>query len=654
MPSARLRLALLLPAALLLALAGPSPTAADELVRVVSSVAYDVRPDAGAVHVSWRVNVENNDPQTAPSDSGTVSFYDSLPVPVLRGAATMSALSPAGAPLFVSVDESAGGPIAVANVGFDTMLFYRETYSFTLDYDLPSAREESLLVTPYYIFLPLIASGDESTVTLSAPDDGIWDVELEKIDCAQDGTTFSCAGPDSVHLAAFAEISRPDATASIPFDVALANKDLSVTLTYFQGEEVWARHVQGLAAAALPVIEELYGFAYPGPFAVNIAERGRQVILGYEGLTSCKAEASCDISVSPIADDFTVLHELAHLWSDIYSKRWLAEGFAEFLSLEAADHMPSSLFKDYAPVRAEPPVALRLDEWRDVTSITAASPEERQIEDAGYELSLRFLTALRDEVGLQALQEANAQIAGGEPADSRRFMDTLEYVSEANLDGLFGAWVFPDSFGPTLAARRQARERLRDLTARAHAENLSADVPTAIQVQVEAWEFDQALGALDRAEAALAIYAEVKPELQAFRAEVIAAALPLPESMDVALARWDFEAVRLAIASGRRGLEAYTTAREKADAPRSVWERLGLLGRDPDDSLKEAAAAFGRGDFQQALDKADAAAHAVNSASRVALIRVLIALGVLVGGAGLVTVAVRAARRRRPKDYVLP
>ncbi|HEU4760460.1 MAG TPA: hypothetical protein VFT91_10840, partial [Dehalococcoidia bacterium] len=200
---------LLLTLPLLALLAAPSThrAAADELVRVNAQVGYAVQPDVAPIHVSWQVSLQNNDPRTVNQGGGTIAFYDSYPLPILRGATDISALSPSGTPLSVTQDDSTPGPLVTATVGFDRMLFYQDSYSFSLDYDLPAAREESLLVTPYYIFLPLIASGDDVTVTVSTPAaDSAWQSVLEPVDCARSGDAFTCAGSKSVYLAAFAEV----------------------------------------------------------------------------------------------------------------------------------------------------------------------------------------------------------------------------------------------------------------------------------------------------------------------------------------------------------------------------------------------------------------------------------------------------------------
>ncbi len=641
-------LALAIALALLTLPLSPHPSHASQLLRVTSDVSYDIRPDAGPVHVSWQVRLENQDPQTVERESGTLFFYDSLTLPVLRGSANLSARSgPTTLP--VSLDPASDGPLVSATVSFDRMLFFSDTYSFSLDYDLLSTRDDSLLVTPYYVFLPAVSVGDQSTVSITTPADQAWEVSLEPADCTGSGPTFTCQGSttsDQIHLAAFAEVSQPDATVTIPISTPLSG--VNVTLTYFQGEEAWAQHLQELVTAALPVLEQLYGFPHPGPPAINIAERGRQVILGYEGLTSCNPEVSCDIAISPIADDVTALHELAHLWSDIYDKRWLAEGFAELIARKAAQHLGPGLVQGDTDPRPATTLDLRLDEWGDVTYLIAATPDQQVTEQAGYDRSLRFLRLLEDSVGLDALQRANAALAQDNlPADSRRFLDTLEDASGQNLDRPFLQWVFPDSFAPVLEQRRQARDRLAALTAAAQAEGLGSSPPQAIRADITAWRFDDALAALDDAEAGLQLYLQLKGQLASLREAVQTAGLPFPRTIDEALTAWQFNSLEQILNDAQAALAAYSRARDKVDQPRNPWQRLGLWGRDPEPSLSQAAVAFAAGDFLDAITNSEDAYNMIDGASTTALIRLLILLALLAALAAGVAAALWFWRRRR-------
>ncbi len=638
-------LALLLAVSAATLLAGPpavSPVSATSPLAVTSRVTYDLRPQEGPVKVSWDVSVNNNDPATARN-----SYYDSLQLPVLRGASNLTARSADGVSLTVALDDSSGGPIALASVKFDKRLFYRDSYSFSLSYELATARSESLLVTPYYVYLPLLASGEEATVTLNTPSGPDWSTTVKTSECtASGGSTYTCKGASSVYVAAFAEVVRPDALASSAFDVVLSGTPVHVTLRYFPGEEAFANHSRELIAAALPVMEEVAGFPYKGPPTLKVAQGGLQATLGNEGVTTC-GESECNIVVSPVGDDYTTIHELAHLWTGIFSKRWLAEGFAQLMAEDAVGRLPAGLVQGQAPKWEPSAIDLQLDEWEDASASITATEEERLRQVAGYDRSLRFLYLLRFQLGTNLLKRVNAAIAAeGKPADSRRYLDLLEDNSGRQLDDLFAQWVFPSSYGTILADRREARARLAELERRVAEEGLSSDVPAAIREQVAEWRFGEALSALDAAEAGLQRFDGLREDLSRLKTDASAVGLKLPETGESYLLRWDFDGAEAFIRAARSALDAYTAAAAKVHGHRSLWERFGLLGSDPEGTLRSAAEAFAAGDFAGAEDRAAAAAESVASAGEVALRRLLIVGGILAFFAIVILAAVWIARLR--------
>jgi hypothetical protein len=292
-------------------------------------------------------------------------------------------------------------------------------------------------------------------------------------------------------------------------------------------------------------------------------------------------------------------------------------------------------------------VDLRLDQWGAVSSLIGAEESEREIENAGYDRSLRFLYLLRFEVGSEALKKVNAAIAAeGTPADSRRFLDLVEETSGKRVDHLFAEWVFAASDGAALTMRREARDRLNALAQRAADEGLSEEIPEAIREDVDAWRFEVALVALGEAESKLLEYDDLKVELSQLTADAEAAGLSLPATIEEAMKEWEFASVRLMSAEASRAVEAYTSARERVDASRSLWMRFGLIGSDPEDDLAGASDAFASGDFLTSIDRANDAAQTIDKVSETALRRLLIlalVLGVFAAGVGI---AVWVSQRR--------
>ena len=648
-----LRATLPLVALAILILTAPGSAAQDtSLVHITSEVTYDLRAEDGNVDVLWRLTVRNNDPDTSAEggEDGSLLFYNNIAIPVLRGAQSVEALDAQGEELAVSIDESSTAAILSAAIEFAAPLFYQETYEIGVEYELAGTRERSILVTPAYVFLPIVASGNEATVTIITPDNSDWVSTIEAEDCEQDGNTFRCSGSEGAYIAATAEVSRPAAVSTLPLEVGLQSQSVAVNVTYFQGEESAANHLRELIPAALPVIEDLFGFAYDGPPVINISQGGREAVLGYEGITQCLQER-CEIAISPVADDITVIHELTHLWTGIYAKRWLSEGFAQLMAEETAGRLPADLVQTRPPPRSPPAVDLPLDQWGDVESIIGAAEEQLAIEAAGYELSLRFVEALRFEVGNSVLRDVNIAIAeAGTPADSHAYMDLVEDTSGRNLDQLFLTWIFPREYEPIIELRREARDRFAELETRVLLEGLPEGATTGIREDILEWRFSSALSRLDSVESDIETYHDFGDQLGQMASEASSIGLTMPVSISEALERWEFGNVRLALADARDAVDAFRAARAKVHSSRSLWERFGLLGSDPQEVLDRASDEFAAGQFQTSIDSSRAAAEMIDNASTIALRRILIVSGIF-AAFGLIILAAVWASHLREREF---
>ena len=152
----------------------PAPAAPvrDVLLRIESRVHYDFRPELGPPHITWQVELLNNDPETQARDAGLVFFYQNFSLPVLRGASAVQASGPGGVALPVAVDQTGAGPLTLATITFDRELYFGDRYSFTLSYDLADPRSETLLVTEAYVFLHAIVFGDPPSGIIQPPAGG--------------------------------------------------------------------------------------------------------------------------------------------------------------------------------------------------------------------------------------------------------------------------------------------------------------------------------------------------------------------------------------------------------------------------------------------------------------------------------------------------
>ncbi|RLC56533.1 MAG: hypothetical protein DRI30_05695 [Chloroflexi bacterium] len=636
----RLTSACLLALAALLFLGSGERAHADDPVHVTTNVNYEVRAEEGDVLVTWDVSVANNAPG---------NFYFAIPIPVLAGATDVTATSAAGAPLFTSAEPTENGLIDLRFVSFDRDVFFGDVYSFTLSYVVPEARQSGLVVTPFYFFLPLLALGDKATVTTTTPDAVAWSVSLEPVDCELTDGALACSDSEAIYFAGNLEVSQPNATQTDSFDLVIDGNDVTATIVYFRGEDALAAHQREVIEVTMPLIADAYGFPYPGTSVLNIAHSGRESVRGYEGLASC-TPAPCMILIAPGAGDYTLVHELAHFWSDMFTAAWLAEGFADWVATQVVDRAPEGLLSGNLTPRPPATVPLQLHQWRTLGSAIGASAEDLATLHAGYDYSLRFLRTLADELGAETLRDVNRTLAEREaPVGSRRYMDTLEEVSGRNVDSLFLTWVFPETSRTSVERRRETRDRYAEVADRLADEGLSEEPLEQAWESILVWGFSKAQSELDAVEANIARASEFEAELRILEGEADPLGLALPDSITAAISGWEFGAAEDLMESARAGLAAYASARERVAEPRNVWEQFGLLGDDPNGELAKAREAFEKGRFDRTRERSAAAVAMVNDASRSAMMRLLVVAGILSAVAGAIGVAywVALLRRRR-------
>jgi hypothetical protein len=203
----------------------------------------------------------------------------------------------------------------------------------------------------------------------------------------------------------------------------------------------------------------------------------------------------------------------------------------------------------------------------------------------------------------------------------------LEEATGANLDLDFLTWVFPRSFEPVLADRRETKERSAAMRLRLADEGLPEEGLVAIHRAAREWDFASALSLLDALEANIDTYIELMEQANDLESFANGAGLTLPPDITDSLNQFDFEAARTLLASGQAALDSYQDAVARVDADRGLWERFGLLGSDPDSQIEAAEDAFAAGNFTQSREHSLRAEELMDDASSVAQRRMLVVAG---------------------------
>jgi hypothetical protein len=159
--------------------------------------------------------------------------------------------------------------------------------------------------------------------------------------------------------------------------------------------------------------------------------------------------------------------------------------------------------------------------------------------------------------------------------------------------------------------------------------------------------FTTALSLLDTLEANIDTYVDLSEQARDLESDATGAGLELPENIQDALSQFDFEAARTLIASGQAALDAYRDGRVDVRASRSLWQRFGLLGSDPNGELDAAEEAFAEGNFTQSRQHSERASAMIDDASTVALRRMLVVAGFLAALALVIGIALVVGQVRR-------
>ena len=625
--------------------------AAGELeTRTVST--YDVNAD-GSVRVSIAAQVTNRDPSTQRRSAGRVQFYTAAGFAIHDAAVNLSVRA-GNARLPVETRER-DDPLRVIAVRFNRDLYFEESIDITLEYELNAVRAAQLLVSPQYTFVPAFGQGTRSLVRITAPPDR--QLTIASSNCGRTGdqpVSYACGV--STNEDDYRANGRCAFTAAAPrWDCAFTERDLVVIpfeatsaglklaarssrvklsagevdlkVQYFAGDESWAARVEDVIRRGLPLVEEANGYPYPGSAQIDIIESGYQATHGYEGLASTVG----GIHLTPVVDDQTVLHEVAHLWSGIFGSRWLAEGMADYTANVAARRLGLKPETPMDPLPAAP----RLEEWGPLRNQLGASRPERDLESAGYSRSLRFVELLAERAGPRQLAAANATLAQERiRGTARTYLDALEDLTGQNFTPLFGEWALASADLDLLPARDAARKNTAALRERTAAAGLS--VPANLEQALRAWDFARA----ERI-AATAVSALNQHDQTAARAQ--AAGIALGPSFAAAFGRGAEQAAVVA-RDEAAAVDAVSAAFERADGDRSPIMRVGLIGAGLDGREAQVRAALLAGDYKAATMQADAMQQRLDSAERNGAVRLALSGGVLLSLA--VVLMVRRVTRR--------
>ncbi len=619
------------------------PVARAAEYRMATAATYEIEPGEGRVRVSIDVTFKN----TTPNPPGQFSVFPTIDLAVHDGARRVRAEDPRGRRLRTTLQKRNG--VNVASVQPRPPVRFRNVRRFTLSYTLPDGASSDIRIRPSVVIVPIWSFGTQGSVRVRLPSDYEVLVDGDALQAEQDGSAWqldSGAVPDPSRWLARITATLPSSYVTAERQVALGQDTVDLQVRSWSDDPAWGRRTLRLLTDALPRLDEAFGLPYrpTGPLVMveSLPESG--------AVLREPAASDADIAIGYTEPDFTVLHQVAHLWlpATLVADRWIREGFASHAAAQVAGALDVEL-----PIDPERAATDRRDDAFPLVSwgVGQASGEQEAYAAAA---AWAAADAIASEVGEDALRLAwqrmaagldgyrppfdavpTAPVAATVPADSRHLLDQLDAVSEADVVPIFRRWVLDEASVAQLPARREARAAYGELEATAG----DWGTPDPVRLALAGWRFDDAQAAMAEATDWLA-------DRDALLARIEAAGLVAPERLRAEYERGGgSESARRELDAEAAVVASYVTARERAAADRSPLEAVGLLGgRDPDAMLAEAQSLFADGDLVGAADLSASSSRRLERAATDGIVR-LAALVVLTGV--LLLVGVRQARRRR-------
>lgn len=616
-----------------------SPVRAADEYTMQTIATYDVRPDAGAVDVAVEVSFTN----TTPDPSGQFSVFDAVKLAVHDQATGVAATDGEGE---LDVSTAVESDVNVATVQLREELRYEETATFTLTYTLPDGDGPHLRVRPSVVVFPAWSFGTSGQVRVTIPDD--YEVRVDGDPLTLDGRTLvsgEIADPSN-WLALVTGVRAAEYT-TLESAIPLSGGTADLQVRAFSDDEAWGAETVDLVERALPLIEEELGLPYPRLGPLVLTEAVPADTTGFAEATP----AGTEILVSYDQPPFTVIHQLVHVWisPSFVDARWIREGLASSIAGRVADEIGVEQPYDPAAVTAErAESAFPLDAWS-----ANAGPDG---EAYGYAAAWDAIDQITSRVGVTALHRVLARAADSigpyQPADieptpdadgttdpdapltTRGFLDHLETVAQVDLGDLFRQRILTESDVALLDTRAAARERFAALLTRAG----SWGAPDPVRGAMTAWSFDDAQQQIEAAMAWLEQRDELRERMQA-------AGLAAPDRLQQAYrANGGGAEAHAELAAERTVVDTYAETANDVNAPRTLLERVGLLGgSDPGNQLAMANGQFTDGDLQGAVESIAEAQRIMAAAEGSGIVRLVSAVVLVLI---LLAVAVIVFRRR--------
>ncbi|HJH29376.1 MAG TPA: hypothetical protein C5S51_06745 [Methanosarcinaceae archaeon] len=285
---------------------------------------------------------------------------------------------------------------------FNKNIWYGKSYKFNVEYDIPVQKNTAAF--------HINKNGDSTKVTVSIPDE--YEVSINRNDYTKtqqsDKTIYSFDKGLNWDRSCFVDAVHVTEMKVINDIIHLTEKDIKITIEFWDGEDEWANEMMRTATESLPVLEEVSGLSYPTDYDITITQATLADTLGYGGSNN-----GMDGIILLHTENYeTLIHELAHYWTREcnFETIWMDEGYANlytYLVLEQthpddAAARKEMYFEQYETMK--PTHDISLSEWKVPDSFNSENANEV---DYGYRKSFVLAYNKYENEGLESIQVSN-------------------------------------------------------------------------------------------------------------------------------------------------------------------------------------------------------------------------------------------------------
>lgn len=393
-------------------------------VSTSADITYELLDDDNIVHVTKVVTLTNADENTRYWQG----YYDSHNYYV-----------PDVAENIISYDNS-GDIEHIRGAGeyhifsFNERVWHGDVYQFTVEYDIPVNQNTAVF--------SVWDNSDIATAKIIIPDEyelstnkkNYVITHLDDLNILDPGYLGMDVGSITVNCVKHTEFNVLSDT------LELRDRNIVVTVKYWDGEEQWAEHVMDVTSSSLLMLEDSWGIAYPAGYDILIIQSSIEDTGGYGGLNNW----SKGIMLLHTSKDITLVHELVHYWTEScsFEQLWMDEGYANFYALMILEELdPVQAEKErkkLADIPSAENFADTLTDWSVPTELTPGHAYQTKM---NYKRAFLLTSSIYEAVGDENFNAANSIFTNSRTVSNIDHIGTMEQLSEKELDSIYDQYL---------------------------------------------------------------------------------------------------------------------------------------------------------------------------------------------------------------------